>query len=52
VLTAYIDPGSGSLFVQALVGGLAASGVIARMYWSRVRKFLHLENRGRDGAAE
>lgn len=39
-LTAYIDPGSGSLLLQALVGGAAAAGVVARLYWKRFVTFL------------
>jgi hypothetical protein len=33
---AYLDPGSGSLILQALVGGVAAAGVTARLYWRRI----------------
>ena len=33
---AYLDPGSGSMLLQALLGGVAAVGVIARLYWHRV----------------
>jgi hypothetical protein len=31
----YIDPGSGSLIVSALVGGVAGIAVIAKMGWHR-----------------
>ena len=34
---AYIDPGSGSIIVQILLGGAAAIGVSAKLYWRRVR---------------
>ncbi|MXY17816.1 MAG: hypothetical protein F4Y57_12695 [Acidobacteria bacterium] len=33
---AYLDPGTGSLLLQALLGGVAAVGVIAKLYWRRV----------------
>ena len=33
---AYLDPGSGSMLLQALLGGVAAVGVIARLYWHRL----------------
>jgi hypothetical protein len=33
---AYIDPGSGSVMLQVLVGGLLAVGVTLRMYWGRL----------------
>jgi hypothetical protein len=39
---AYIDPGSGSLFLQALAGGVAAVGVTAKLYWRRIRRFLRI----------
>ena len=38
----YIDPGSGSLFLQALAGGVAAVGVVAKVYWRRVKRLLHI----------
>lgn len=41
-LNAYIDPGSASLLVQALVGGVAAAAVVAKLYWRRLLTFLHL----------
>jgi len=37
---AYLDPGSGSMIVQLLAGGVAAVGVTARLYWRRVRRVL------------
>ena len=33
---AYLDPGTGSMLLQALLGGVAAIGVIARLYWHRM----------------
>ena len=33
---AYLDPGTGSLLLQALLGGVAAVGVVARLYWHRL----------------
>jgi len=33
---AYLDPGSGSMLLQILLGGFAAVGVIGRLYWHRV----------------
>jgi hypothetical protein len=38
----YIDAGSGSLLLQAIAGGLAAAGVMAKVYWRRLRRFLHI----------
>jgi len=36
---AYLDPGTGSFFLQMLIGGIAGSLVALKMYWSRVKSF-------------
>ncbi len=36
---AYLDPGSGSMLLQILLGGFAAIGVVAKLYWHRVTSF-------------
>jgi hypothetical protein len=41
----YLDPGSGSLLLQGLVGGVASALVIGKVYWRRAKRFLGL---GRD----
>ena len=41
-MLAYIDGGTASLFIQAIAGGVAAAAVIAKLYWGRLLKFLHL----------
>jgi hypothetical protein len=41
VLT-YIDPGAGSLILQALAGGVAGAMVMGKLYWSRVKRVLRL----------
>ena len=33
---AYLDPGSGSMLLQVLLGGFAAVGVVGRLYWHRL----------------
>ena len=33
---AYLDPGSGSMLLQLLLGGFAAFGVVAKLYWRRI----------------
>ena len=42
---AYLDPGSGSVILQALVGGVAAVAVTAKLWWSR---FTGLFRRNKD----
>ena len=41
-LVAYLDPGTGSMLVQLLVGGVAAAGVVARLYWGRLLRLLRI----------
>jgi hypothetical protein len=33
----YIDPGTGSLVLQMIAGGVAAAAVTAKLYWRRIR---------------
>ena len=35
----YIDPLTGSVIVQAILGGLAGVGVAMKMYWHRFTEF-------------
>ena len=39
---AYLDPGTGSMLVQLLVGGLAAVAVTAKLYWHRILRLLRI----------
>jgi hypothetical protein len=34
----YIDPGSGSLLLQALAGGVAGVAVVGKLYWQRLKR--------------
>ena len=36
VAHAYLDPGSGSMLLQLVLGGLAGLAVIAKLYWHRL----------------
>ena len=42
-LLAYLDPGSGSMILQIIAGGLAAVAVTAKLYWNRLLKFLRIK---------
>lgn len=37
---AYLDPGSGSILFQVLVGGLLAMAATVRLYWTRIKIIL------------
>jgi hypothetical protein len=41
-LVTYLDPGSGSLLLQAIAGGTAAVAVTAKLYWRRLLRFLRI----------
>ncbi len=34
--SAYLDPGTGSMLLQVLLGGVAAVSVVAKLYWRRL----------------
>ena len=39
---AYLDPGTGSMLVQLLVGGVAAAAVAIKLYWFRILRLLRI----------
>ena len=41
---AYLDPGSGSMLLQILLGGFAAIGVIGKLYWHRLTALFRRTN--------
>lgn len=34
---AYLDPGTGSMLLQVILGGIAAIGVALKLFWHRIR---------------
>ena len=34
---AYLDPGTGSVLLQVILGGVAAVGVAIKLYWHKLR---------------
>jgi hypothetical protein len=42
---AYLDPGSGSMLLQLILGGVAAAGIGLKMTWRRVLHVLHLDRK-------
>jgi hypothetical protein len=48
---AYLDPGTGSIILQALVAGVASTMFVARMYWNKLRGLLGMSvNKDKGGA--
>ena len=41
---AYLDPGSSSMIVQIVLGGVAGLVVLAKLYWRRLLVFLRLRS--------
>ena len=37
---AYLDPGTGSMMLQVLLGGIAGAMVVGKLYWHRLREFV------------
>jgi hypothetical protein len=46
---AYIDPGTGSLVLQMIAGGVAAAAVTAKLYWRRLRRVFRVRQPGDEG---
>jgi hypothetical protein len=36
---AYIDPGTGSLIVQGIIGAIAAASISAKLWWHKLKVF-------------
>ena len=34
---AYLDPGTGSMLLQVILGGIAAVGVALKLFWHKIR---------------
>ncbi len=49
---AYIDPASGSMLLQIILGGAAAVAVALKMWWRRVLRILHIRKPEDDAPAE
>jgi hypothetical protein len=37
---AYLDPGTGSILLQALIAGVIGTAAFARMYWTRFKEIV------------
>ncbi len=37
---AYLDPGTGSMILQGIIGAIAGALVVLRIYWAKIKLFL------------
>jgi hypothetical protein len=51
-ILAYLDPGSGSVILQGLLGGLAAVAVTFKLWWKRLTGLFHRRERREPEPAE
>ena len=51
ILIGYLDPGTGSVILQAILGGVAALAVTAKLWWRRVTSIFRRDSHG-DAQAE
>lgn len=42
---AYLDPGTGSMLLQVILGGIAAVGVAVKLYWHKLRAALGMSKK-------
>ncbi len=45
---AYLDPGTGSMILQVVLGGVAGAAVAGRFYWDRLLTMLGIRSRTRE----
>ena len=39
---AYLDPASGSILLQVVLGGIAGAGLLIKLYWHKLLRFVGL----------
>jgi hypothetical protein len=49
---AYLDPGSGSMVLQVLLGGVAALGVLIKLFWHRILNVLGIRKEETEDQSE
>jgi hypothetical protein len=45
-ILAYLDPGSSSIIIQMIGGGVAALAVAVKLFWRRILAFLRIRKDG------
>jgi hypothetical protein len=46
---AYLDPGTGSMLLQVVLGGIAAVGVALKIFWHRIKLAMGLGRKSGSG---
>lgn len=49
---AYLDPGTGSMILQGILGALAAGAVFAKIYWQRLMGLFGTNKKGSEQVSE
>ena len=44
-VSAYLDPGTGSMLLQVILGGIAAVGVAIKLFWHKIRVAIGLSKK-------
>jgi hypothetical protein len=44
-VNAYLDPGTGSMLLQVILGGIAAIGVAIKLFWHKIRVAIGLSKK-------
>ncbi len=47
---AYLDPASGSMILQVLLGGIAGAAVLIRLYWHKLKDLFGMKKNEDDDA--
>jgi hypothetical protein len=47
----YIDPGTGSMLLQVIVGGVAAAAVGVKIFWGRLLNLFRIRRRNEEPKA-
>tara|TARA_B100000787_G_C16049458_1_gene230571 strand:+ start:369 stop:563 length:195 start_codon:yes stop_codon:yes gene_type:complete len=45
---AYIDPGTGGIILQAIIGAIAATSLTIKIYWQKIKEFLKKRSKRND----
>tara|TARA_Y100000996_G_C22398789_1_gene592269 strand:- start:397 stop:600 length:204 start_codon:yes stop_codon:yes gene_type:complete len=45
---AYIDPGTGSIIIQAIIGAIAATSLTVKIYWQKIKAFFKKKKENKD----